>query len=109
MKKNMKENECLGILNIDTGFYTTRISTKFKNRKVYKPHDPKLILSFIPGTVLGILVKEGQEVKNGDNLMILDAMKMKNQLKCNMDGKIKRIMVKEGDKVSKGTLLLEME
>ena len=66
-------------------------------------------MSFIPGTVLNILVREGQEVKIGNELMILDAMKMKNQLKCNIDGKIKRIIVKNGEKVSKGTLLLEME
>ena len=41
--------------------------------------------------------------------MILDAMKMQNQLKCSIDGKIKNIAVKKGDKVSKGTVLLELE
>ena len=41
--------------------------------------------------------------------MILDAMKMKNKLKANMDGKVKSIAVKMGDKVSKGTVLLELE
>ena len=105
----MKKKESLGSLNIDTSLYTTRLSTKFKNRRLYKPADPKLVLSFIPGTVLNIPVKEGQVVKNGDILMILDAMKMKNQLKCSRDGTIKRIAVKKGDKVSRGTLLLEME
>jgi biotin carboxyl carrier protein len=105
----MKNNEPLGILNIDTSLYKTRISNKFKNRKPYQAPGPKLILSFIPGTVLDILINEGQEVKTGDILMILDAMKMQNQLKCNMDGRIKHVMVRKGDKVSKGTLLLEME
>ena len=105
----MKQNEKLGVLNIDTSLYKTRISKKFENRKPYKAADPLLILSFIPGTVLDILVKPGQSVKQGDELMILDAMKMQNQLKCSMDGKIKSIKVKKGDKVSKGTLLLELE
>jgi biotin carboxyl carrier protein len=41
--------------------------------------------------------------------MILDAVKMKNKLKCNMDGKVKTITVKNGDKVSKVTVLLELE
>jgi biotin carboxyl carrier protein len=109
MEKDMKNNESLGTLNIDTSLYKTRISAKFKNRKKYTTPDPKLIPSFIPGTVLDILVKVDQEVKKGDDLMILDAMKMQNQLKCNMDGRIKSIVVKKGDKVSKGTLLLEME
>ena len=55
------------------------------------------------------MITAGQAVKKGDDLMILDAMKMQNRLKCNMDGKIKSIEVKKGDKVSKGTVLLELE
>jgi biotin carboxyl carrier protein len=104
----MNNEDTPGFLNIDTSLYKTRISNKFKNRKSYQPTDPRIILSFIPGTVLGIMIKEGQDVKKGDDLMILDAMKMKNKLKCNMDGKVKTIAVKEGDKVSKGTLLVEL-
>jgi len=109
MEKDLNKSESLGILNIDASLYKTRISEKFKNRKPYQIPDPKLIESFIPGTVLDILVKPGQEVKKGDDLMILDAMKMKNMLICSMDGRVKKIMVKKGDKVSKGTLLLELQ
>ena len=105
----MNKKDTLGYLNIDTSLYKTRISSKFENRKPYQPADPRIILSFIPGTVLDILIKAGQDVKKGDNLMILDAMKMQNKLKCNMDGKVKTIAVKKGDKVSKGTVLLELE
>lgn len=105
----MEKNEKFGILNIDTSLYQTRISDKFLNRKSYKPADPRVILSFIPGTVLDIMIKEGQSVKKGDDLMILDAMKMQNKLKCIMDGKVKSISVKKGDKVSKGTVLMELE
>jgi len=105
----MGKKDNLGFLNIDTSLYKTRISTKFENRKPYEPADPKLILSFIPGTVLEIMVKVGQSVKKGEELMILDAMKMKNKLKSSQDGKVKSISVKKGDKVSKGTVLLELE
>jgi Acetyl/propionyl-CoA carboxylase, alpha subunit len=105
----MKNNEKLGILNIDTSLYKTRISSRFEHRKFYKSPDPHMILSFIPGTVLDILVKPGQLVRKGDDLMILDAMKMQNLLKCSMDGKVKTIFVKKGDKVSKGMVLLELE
>lgn len=105
----MKENDKMGFLNIDTSLYKTRISEKFQNRKSYKPADPKIILSFIPGTVLDILIENGQIVKKGEILMILDAMKMQNKLRCIMDGKVKSIAVKKGDKVSKGTVLLELE
>lgn len=104
-----KEDNEFGYLNLNSRNYRTRLSKKFIQRKPYKPADPKMIVSFIPGTLLDILVKEGQSVRKGDDLMILDAMKMQNMLKCQADGKVKRIHVKKGAKVSKGTLLLEME
>jgi biotin carboxyl carrier protein len=105
----MNEGEELGFLNIDSSNYRTRISNKFRNRKAYKPADPKIICSFIPGTVLDILVEQGQLVSHGDDLMILDAMKMQNRLKCTMDGKVKDICVVKGQKVSKGSVLLVLE
>jgi biotin carboxyl carrier protein len=105
----MAKKDTLGFLNINTSLYQTRISSKFENRKLYQPADPKIILSFIPGTVLEIMITPGQEVQKGDDLMILDAMKMKNRLKCPMDGKIKSIVAKKGDKVSKGTVLCTLE
>ena len=105
----MKKNEKLGVLNIDSNLYKTRISSRFANRKPYKLIDPHMILSFIPGTVLDILVKPGQRVRKGDSLMLLDSMKMQNQLKCSIDGKVKSIMVSKGDRVSKGMVLIEIE
>jgi biotin carboxyl carrier protein len=105
----MNKDEKLGFLNINTSLYQTRISKKFQNRRPYKPADPRIILSFIPGTVLEIFIKTGQNVTKGQDLMILDAMKMQNKLKCNMDGRVKSIVVKKGDKVSKGTVMLELE
>ena len=105
----MNKDEKLGFLNINTSLYQTRLSEKFKNRKSYKPADPKIILSFIPGTVLDIFIAPGDSVKKGDNLMILDAMKMQNKLKCPMDGKVKSIAVEKGARVSKGTVLIELE
>jgi biotin carboxyl carrier protein len=105
----MKTEEKSGYLNIDSSLYQTRISKKFENRKPYQPADPKIILSFIPGTVTDIFVIAGQWVKKGQDLMILDAMKMQNRLKCIMDGKVKSIAVIKGSKVSKGTVLIELE
>ncbi|MFH0842323.1 MAG: acetyl-CoA carboxylase biotin carboxyl carrier protein subunit [Bacteroidota bacterium] len=96
-------------LRLYTGFYKTRLNARFKARKPYKPDNPKIILSFIPGTILDILVKPGEQVKKGDTLMILEAMKMQNNLKSKDDGKVKRIAVKKGDKVSKGSILLELD
>jgi biotin carboxyl carrier protein len=105
----MKNKEKLSLLNIDSTLYKTRLSRKFEKRIPYEAVNPRFILSFIPGTVLDIMVKSGQKVSKGDDLMILDAMKMQNKLKCSIDGKVKKIPVKKGDKVSKGTVLLILE
>jgi len=104
----MKENESSGILNIDGTSYKTRLNNRFANRKPYTPADPKMSTSFIPGTVLDILVTEGQEVGEGDELMILDAMKMQNMLKSPVSGTIGKIVVSKGERVSKGSLLIRI-
>jgi biotin carboxyl carrier protein len=105
----MTENNKLGYLNIDSSLFQTRLSSKYSSRKPYQPANPKVILSFIPGTIIDIFIKEGEEVKKGDDLMILDAMKMQNRLICTMEGKVKYVPVKIGDRVSKGAVLLELE
>lgn len=60
----------------------------------------------MPGLVLNIVVKEGQEIKKGENLLILEAMKMENILKSPSDGIIQKIAVNIGDKVEKNQVLV---
>ncbi len=60
----------------------------------------------MPGLVLKLLVDEGQEFKKGDNLLVLEAMKMENILKAPTDGVVKSIKIKPGDKVEKNEVLL---
>lgn len=99
----------MGVLNFPMGSFKTRLSEKFKNRKAYQPANPMNIMSFIPGTIMDILVKEGQAVAKGDDLIILEAMKMQNRLKSHVKGRIKKICIEKGSKVPKGTLLIEIE
>ncbi|SOD20144.1 biotin/lipoyl-containing protein [Pedobacter xixiisoli] len=61
----------------------------------------------MPGLVLNILVKEGDEVKKGDSLVVLEAMKMENIIKSPADAIIKKIEVKQGDKIEKNTVLIQ--
>lgn len=97
------------LLNIDSSYYKTRISKKFDKRQHYEPANQNIIKNFIPGTVLNIIVCEGQTVHKGDDLLILDAMKMQNRIKSRIEGRIKKIFVCNGDKVSKGAILFELE
>ncbi len=89
--------------------YLTTLNTKYKNRKKYQEANPRLIKAFISGTIDDIYVKKGKSVKAGDELLILEAMKMKNVIQAPFDGKIKDILVKKGDRVSKNQLLIELE
>ena len=61
----------------------------------------------MPGMVLNILVNEGDEVKKGDPILILEAMKMENILKSPSDGTIKKIAAIKGTAVEKGQLLIQ--
>lgn len=63
----------------------------------------------MPGLVLSIDVEIGKEVKKGDALLILEAMKMENVIKSPTDGVIKSIAVKTGQAVEKNQLLLNFE
>lgn len=105
----MEENNDMGYLGFPSGIYKTRLSEKFKNRKPYQPANKMNIVSFIPGTIIEILVTVGQQVEIGDDLIILDAMKMQNRLKSHVKGTIKKICVEKGNKVTKGTLLVEID
>ena len=60
----------------------------------------------MPGLVLKVLVAEGDNVKKGDNLFVLEAMKMENIIKAPADATIKSIKIKPADKVEKGQLLI---
>lgn len=63
----------------------------------------------MPGLVLDIAVTSGQEVKEGDKLLILEAMKMENSIIIHTDAVIKKISVSAGQAVDKGQVLVELE
>lgn len=63
----------------------------------------------MPGLVLQIIAEPGKEVKKGDQVLILEAMKMENVLKAPGDGVVKAIKVKQGDAVEKNQVLVELE
>ena len=69
----------------------------------------KLTLSPMPGLVVDIPVVEGQEVKSGETVAIIEAMKMQNILKAERDGKVKSVKAKAGDPVAADDVLVEFE
>lgn len=63
----------------------------------------------MPGMILDVNIKEGDEVKEGDYLLVLEAMKMENTLTAPRDGIVKSVSVQKGETVEKNQLLIEME
>ncbi len=103
-KRNKYEDFQVG----DT-IYRTTINKMQRERKPYTVPDKRKLYAFIPGTILDIAFKNGDEVKEGDIIMYLEAMKMKNIIKAPFDGVIKKIYVKEGAIVPKNELLVELK
>lgn len=60
----------------------------------------------MPGLVLKVLVKDGDVIKKGDNLLVLEAMKMENSIKAPADATIKAIKITPGDKVEKNQVMI---
>ncbi|MGB3096518.1 MAG: biotin/lipoyl-containing protein [Candidatus Deferrimicrobiaceae bacterium] len=68
-----------------------------------------LVTSPMPGKVLKLLVAEGEEVQTDQGVIVVEAMKMENELKSAVTGKVKEIFVKEGEVVELGSKLLLVE
>lgn len=88
--------------------YKTTLTKKFMNRKFYTEPNPNEVRSYIPGTIIKIFVKKGQIIKEGSTLLILEAMKMRNEINMPFDGEIAKINVKEGEKIPKGFVMVEI-
>tara|TARA_Y100000022_G_scaffold200277_1_gene215128 strand:- start:1226 stop:3205 length:1980 start_codon:yes stop_codon:yes gene_type:complete len=69
----------------------------------------KMLISPMPGLIKDISVKEGQKIKKGEQIVIIEAMKMENILKSEKDCLVREILVKEGDSVSADEVLINFE
>ncbi|MCD4696351.1 MAG: acetyl-CoA carboxylase biotin carboxyl carrier protein subunit [Bacteroidales bacterium] len=87
--------------------YRTLLTEKYKQRKPFEKKDEKILYTFIPGNIVEIFVKPNNKVQKGDKLLVLEAMKMKNEIVSPIDGSIKSIHVKVGDIVKKNEILFE--
>jgi biotin carboxyl carrier protein len=90
-------------LKDDTELLLEQLGISGKSNKLQSIKAP------MPGLVLKINVQEGDTVKKGDGLLVLEAMKMENLIKTLEEGKVKKVHVVKGDKVEKNQPLIEME
>lgn len=105
----MAEEKELKDLIIQGAVYKTTFTKKFENRVNYETPNENLIYSFIPGTIIDIFVKTKQKVKEGETLLLLEAMKMENQIRMPFDGEIVKIHIKQGQVIPNRHLILEIK
>ncbi len=85
---------------------STPISTKTTNTH---ESSTNAVVAPLPGKILSINVEQGNSIKKGDALLVIEAMKMENEILAVANGKIKEIFVNKGDYVTTGQKLIELE
>ena len=93
-------------LNIDYTIYETNTFERKSPGVTYCVNHPDKIIAPIPGTIHCIKVEKGSEIKSGDVIYILEAMKSYNQMIADYPGIISDILIKTGEKVKKGQIIM---
>lgn len=88
--------------------YETSTNPTFDRRKTYEIPNLRFVKAPIPGTCISVEVVQGQKVKQGDIVVMFNAMKMHNRVVAPIDGVIKSISVVAGQVFKKGTVLVEI-
>ncbi len=87
--------------------YRTKESISFKT--MADPENQQEIGANIPGTIVKVLVKEGDKIKEGDSLIVIEAMKMETNIVASIQGTVESILVAEGQQVQSGELLIKLK
>jgi acetyl/propionyl-CoA carboxylase alpha subunit len=80
-----------------------------RGAKKHHSRNANQITAAMPGKITKLLCKEGENVNEGQALIVMEAMKMEYTLKCEVKAKVKSIKVNLGDQVTMGKLLIDLE
>ena len=104
----MTERPNLTSLQIEDRVYETQLTRKFERRRAYVPPDPGMVVCVIPGVIQKIHVSPGQVVSRDSPLLVIEAMKMQNDILSPIEGKVQKVHAQTGKMVAKGELLVEI-
>lgn len=96
-------------LHVDGTEYSTQLTRKYSERGRWRRPDRRQVRSVIPGLVVDVKVAAGAKVRRGQGLLVLEAMKMQNEIASPRDGVIRNVAVAVGQNVPKNALLVEFE
>ena len=103
--KAPKISNLKGLVNINE---TMKVYRGFKPSGLSNANAGELITD-MPGKVVKVFTTEGAVVNQGDTLLILEAMKMENEIKAGLDGVVRAVHVKEGQAIEAGHLMIEID
>ena len=108
-----RQNKYTVLVNGVSYSFSVETPTSFKRKKYLEKHQEKSatepIVAPMPGKIVEVIAEENTDVKPGDPIFILEAMKMQNEIHTEIGGKVTKINVKENDAVDKGDVLVEIE
>lgn len=100
MEKKHQQEEYVDFV-VTARKYKTLLTAKYKSRPMWYKPSAGDVVSHLPGTIIKIMVEEGQAVEAGQLLLIHEAMKMQNRVVAPISGVVVELNVKEGDKITK--------
>jgi biotin carboxyl carrier protein len=107
------QNKYTVLLNGVSYSFTIESPISYRRRKYLQKYKQankiEIVTAPMPGKIIELLVEESAPVKEGEAILILEAMKMQNEIIAQVSGKIKKIHVKAGDTVTKDDALMEIE
>jgi len=111
----LEKNQNKYTIMINGVWYSFTIETpiSYKRRKYLEKAAPSSKIERVnapmPGKILDIMVEENTEIREGDPVVILEAMKMQNEIISHVNGRVKKINIKTNDSVMKDDVILEIE
>jgi len=105
--KETAEMPVFSELEIGGIVYKTTLPSRFQQKK-WNPKNIGEIEALITGIIKNIFVKKGDPVKKGDCVLLLEAMKMNNEILSPVDGTVQDIFVTENSNVTKGTIMVKI-
>ncbi len=111
----LEKNQNKYIVMINGVWYSFSVETpiSYKRRKTLTKNGfaskVENVMAPMPGKILDIMVEENSEIKEGEPIVVLEAMKMQNEIVSNVNGKIRKINIKQNDSVMKDEVMIEIE
>jgi biotin carboxyl carrier protein len=107
------QNKYTVLINGVSYTFTVETPISYKRKKYLDKQKSKnkieIIQAPMPGKIVDVLVEPGAEVKTGEAILILEAMKMQNEITSTINGKINKVLIKQNDIVNKDDILIEID